>query len=805
MPGEEIRAAIEAALGDPSRVAAAARLLRETGTETSLDRLTALAKRLVGASAVHVAVLTDRLVVVSRQGLPVGELDTGELHGTLCGLTASLSEPLVLEDATTDERAARFPVVRAGEVGAYLGIPLLSREGVVVGSMCAIDPHPHPWTTEQRDALADIAGAVTAELELAAVSAELRETLARQDLVLQAGDVGSFDMDLLTGQITWDERLRTMFGYDAEQSTADLDDMTARVHPDDLDRVQSAITSAIRSAGSYEVEYRVVLPDDGTRWLRNRGRALAGPGRRSVRLIGATYDSTKLREADAQVARILETLPTGFASVTSDFVIGYVNGTAEKILRTSRDRLVGRNVWEAFPSVHPERFRQTYGPALRSGRAVVLEEHYPPLDTWYEIRVWPMDDGFSIYVDDITESRRIAAERRGALAAREEAIAEAERAGHSLRVLAEASAAMGATLDEDLLVELLLDAVVPGLAGWATVRLLRPPSAEHDVVEMVRYRGERDPDAAVTRTATATLLSRDHRPLGTLIAQLPDGDEVVRADQERLLGNLADRASAAIENARLYTTQQRMSEVLQRSMLTRLPEVRDLGIVARYRPTADQAQVGGDWYDAFEQPDGRTVLVIGDVVGHDRHAAAAMGQLRNLLRGLGFDSHVPASELLRGVDRAMHALEVDALATALVAVVEPDSGDGRRTVRWASAGHLPPVVVRGDGTVELLELEDNLLLGVDPGTVRTDQETTLCAADTLLLYTDGLVERRDHSMASALDRLVHCLAEHADGGVRSLEEICDGLLHELVPARPDDDVALIAVRPRRPVGCPGTA
>ena len=91
MPGEEIRAAIEAALGDPSRVAAAARLLREAGTETSLDRLTALAKRLVGASAVHVAVLTDRLVVVSRQGLPVGELDTGELHGTLCGLTASLS------------------------------------------------------------------------------------------------------------------------------------------------------------------------------------------------------------------------------------------------------------------------------------------------------------------------------------------------------------------------------------------------------------------------------------------------------------------------------------------------------------------------------------------------------------------------------------------------------------------------------------------------------------------------------------------------------------------------------------------
>ena len=181
------------------------------------------------------------------------------------------------------------------------------------------------------------------------------------------------------------------------------------------------------------------------------------------------------------MARILETLPTGFASVTSDFVIGYVNGAAEKILRTSRDRLVGRNVWEAFPSVHPERFRQTYGPALRSGRAVVLEEHYPPLDTWYEIRVWPMDDGFSIYVDDITESRRIAAERRGALAAREEAIAEAERVGHSLRVLAEASAAMGATLDEDLLVELLLDAVVPGLAGWATVRLLRPPSAEHDI------------------------------------------------------------------------------------------------------------------------------------------------------------------------------------------------------------------------------------------------------------------------------------------------------------------------------------
>jgi serine phosphatase RsbU (regulator of sigma subunit) len=242
---------------------------------------------------------------------------------------------------------------------------------------------------------------------------------------------------------------------------------------------------------------------------------------------------------------------------------------------------------------------------------------------------------------------------------------------------------------------------------------------------------------------------------------------------------------------------QQMSETLQRSLLTQPPTPGALDIAVRYQPASEAAQVGGDWYDAFTSSDGRTVLVIGDVVGHDRHAAAAMGQLRNLLRGLSFDNAASPADLLHSVDRAIPALEVDCLATVIVASVEPVAEDrpGVRRIRWANAGHVPPAVLRCDGSVELLDTDSCLLLGVDPCAERTEHVVLLGPGDTLLLYTDGLVERRDRALADALVELV----EFLDGSSfpqQPLDDMCDMLLNQMVPAKPDDDVALIAVRPR---------
>ncbi|MCO7221477.1 SpoIIE family protein phosphatase [Klenkia sp. PcliD-1-E] len=233
----------------------------------------------------------------------------------------------------------------------------------------------------------------------------------------------------------------------------------------------------------------------------------------------------------------------------------------------------------------------------------------------------------------------------------------------------------------------------------------------------------------------------------------------------------------------------RLAETLQRSLLTAPPEPDHLHVVPRYLPAAAEAQVGGDWYDAFLGPDGATHLVIGDVTGHDREAAAAMGQLRNVLRGIVWASGGAPAEVLTTLDRAVTGLDVGTLATVLVARVEQVPGG--RLLRWSNAGHPAPLLVDADGEVVLLEGRD-LLLGVDHTAPRHDHEVPLAPGSTLLLHTDGLVERRGSDLDAGTARLVQTVGRLVRAGV-GLDELCDRVL-ATVPRHPEDDVALIALR-----------
>lgn len=238
---------------------------------------------------------------------------------------------------------------------------------------------------------------------------------------------------------------------------------------------------------------------------------------------------------------------------------------------------------------------------------------------------------------------------------------------------------------------------------------------------------------------------------------------------------------------------QRMSEALQRSLLSRPPHTPHLAVGVRYLPAVEQAQIGGDWYDAFHTASGHTMLVVGDVNGHDRDAAAAMGQLRNMLRGLAFDSEGTPAALLRRLDRALRGLEVETLATAVLAQLDQPGPDGTVQVRWSTAGHLPPLLRSTDGSVQALDGSSDLLLGFDPQGERRDHTVTLAPGDTLLLYTDGLVERRGESIDDGVRRLLRAFGEH---GSLPLEDLCDALLAAQLPDGGEDDVALLAVRPQ---------
>jgi serine phosphatase RsbU (regulator of sigma subunit) len=257
---------------------------------------------------------------------------------------------------------------------------------------------------------------------------------------------------------------------------------------------------------------------------------------------------------------------------------------------------------------------------------------------------------------------------------------------------------------------------------------------------------------------------------------------------------VARRAGLALDIARLYSRQLKVAETLQRSLLTPPPQPDHIQIAVRYQPAASNMHVGGDWYDAFQQPDGATLLVIGDVVGHNVDAAAAMGQIRSILRGIAYDRQETPARILSRVDHVLDGLRIGTLATALVARLEqpPEQQDaGTRTLRWSSAGHLPPLLRGADGRVQVLDTRPETLLGTDAVPQRSDHELAVAPGDTLVFYTDGLVEHGRTPIDVGIERLRRLVEEL---GPLDVERLCDALLDRIVRHRPDDDIALVAVR-----------
>lgn len=285
----------------------------------------------------------------------------------------------------------------------------------------------------------------------------------------------------------------------------------------------------------------------------------------------------------------------------------------------------------------------------------------------------------------------------------------------------------------------------------------------------------------------------------TRVAALLIGRGTTRApftDEDRSdLSELAARAGVVIDNLRRYSQEHANSVTLQNALLTAPPSNADLDIVVRYLPAQDRNQVGGDWYDAYQQPDGATVVSIGDVVGHDISAAAAMGQLRGVIRTIGHTIAGTPADTLHRADLAIGGLQIRVLASAILARIEPTPDRTRpRTLHWTNAGHPPPVIVCGTGQVVILERPPDILLGVSPERPRHDHVTALNPGDTLFLYTDGLIERPTEDIDTGLARLAAALngAQH-----RTLDEVCDTVLPAMLLSQ-RDDIALIAVRVPHP-------
>jgi PAS domain S-box-containing protein len=258
------------------------------------------------------------------------------------------------------------------------------------------------------------------------------------------------------------------------------------------------------------------------------------------------------------------------------------------------------------------------------------------------------------------------------------------------------------------------------------------------------------------------------------------------ADEESLLGLMADRAGFAIANAQAYERELGTVEMFQHSLLLKpedLPQPDGLRIWAKYE---SGGAVGGDWYDALELGGGRIAVALGDVVGHGLGAAALMAQLRHATRAYALEGHSPAGVLDR-LDGLVRSLDGGQMATLLYLVVEPD----RASVRLASAGHVPPLVIGPDGQPEYLDSSRDPPLGVFESASHSETELELVPGSTLVLYTDGLVEQRGVSIDAGLDAL---RAAARDPG-EDPEALCERLVKRMLDVHDSqDDIAVLVLR-----------
>ncbi len=796
-----------------------------------VNELTTLAARLLQAPAGQVSLLAEReQVVAASYAADAGQLDRhGQLDQSLCTVTAASGTTLVAPDTRGHPWLAHLPPVTSGTVRAYLGVVLRDEGGHVLGSLCVYDTQPRAWTDEQVTVLGVLGETVAAELSRPIDAEDESDGTLRLQLAVAAADLGSFDHDLRSGTLVWDNRMQALHGYDTTTFPGTLGALHERVHPDDLVRLIDLTAEAVSELGELDVDYRVQLPDGSHRWVVIRGRVLPDMRGGAARMLGTAYERSAEQGVRDELTHLLEAMPAGFVRCDLDWVVTFLNDAAERILDVPKRDLLGGTLWDAFPEARGTTFEAAYAQARDTGNPGMVEAYFAPMDGYFEVHVWPDLTGLSFFFNDISDRTR--------------AQAELEAVSNRLALLADAGARLSASVQPAEVLAVLADLVVPRLAsslvlvvvGEVAELLGQPVSTDGDQLYPV-HAAHADPDLQVTLrrlvselTFSATASSgvgravrtgqvqAVHRVPDELIAERAGTPEQAAAIRllntgpslsvpvrspagglgaltvtaapgkqldELLLTELGNRAAVALDNALTFARRSREITDLQRSLLPReAAAVPGVQVATRYLPAATGALAGGDFFKTI-RVDGRLVAVLGDVMGHGSVSAARAGQLHSVIATLALEGHGPGALLGRlsaGVDTIMD-LE---LATLLVCSYDPV----RREVTTATAGHPPPLFAPLTGCPSYLDIEPGPPIGV---AVDTYAETTwpLESGSTMVLFSDGLIERRGESITEGLERLRQAVEELR----LPPEAVADHILHELGRTRGgDDDVALLVM------------
>ncbi|WP_329585191.1 SpoIIE family protein phosphatase [Kitasatospora sp. NBC_01250] len=549
---------------------------------------------------------------------------------------------------------------------------------------------------------------------------------------------------------------------------------------------------------------------------------------------------------DYHLARqVLDGAMVGIAVFDTELRYRYVNRTLAEINGVPAEEHTGRRMAEVIPGINVDAAESALLAVLADGepRTHIVEgttPSGPPTEPrWWHNAYHRLDSeagtplGAVAMVLEITEDRRI----RQAL----------DRARTRLALLDEAATRIGTTLDVEQASKELTRLLVPQLADVALVDVLEPgrrfaDPPEPGALAMRRLALSSTPElvgtgatvggaGALIEPQAGSAAARCVLDRAPVVLNFPTDEEIrtsatnaervalyrrlglhsavyvpltasgtvigvvllARAgrspgfspDEVALMVELASRAGSSISNAQRYSHEHASTLALQRALLAEPmrphPDVESCG---RYLPAGASAEVGGDWYDTVALPGGRTLLVVGDVMGHGLDAAATMSEYRTLVRALALQRRSPAG-ILREAERIVAAQGQERVATCVLALLDPAA----RSCTYASAGHLPPLLLAPGDRARLLRLPVAPPLGVDVG---GHQQLILPFAPgaTLLLYTDGLVERRDRDIEQSLD----ALAALALDPTAPLEHLIDTALTGLGAGHGEDDVAVLAAR-----------
>ncbi|GAA3156671.1 SpoIIE family protein phosphatase [Streptomyces rameus] len=677
---------------------------------------------------------------------------------------------------------------------------------------------------EQADHLAGAAADPSGLMDLLGVAAVLLEADGRIDM--------------------WSPQAEELFGYSRGEAVGQYA-APLLLNPEHQDAAITLFAEVMETGRSWAGAFPVRHRDGSTRMIEFRNMRLTD-NLGDHYALGLATDRNMLRHMERKLAlsnRLVAQAPIGLAVLDTELRYLTVNPALAAMHGVAEADHFGRGLRDILTGAAFERAETVMREALESGVPVVDRELVgrtaadPDNDHAWALSVYRLEDhhgqalGIATVVVDVTDRYRAAK--------------EAEHAQQRLRLMANGSARIGTTLEVERTAQELADVVVPDLADMVSVDLLDSVlrTGRTDLEEgpalfralAVKTAYPTDAAQAIVPPGRLTTYHADHpashciRTLRPLLITHLDSEELSRvaADTEaaRLLARagvhtdmavpliargqvigvmglararnplpfdeddltlaceLASSAALSIDNAVLHQHIRDTAETLQRSLLPRLPPRRPgLEIAARYRPAQAFHEVGGDWYDVIPLSGDRTALAVGDVMGSGIPAATTMGRLRTATSTLA-DLDLDPARILTHLDKITHGLD-PYIATCVYAVYDPH----RAQLHVASAGHLPPVLLRAGKRPELLDLPTGIPLGV--GGVPFETTTIdLVPGDRLVLYTDGLVETRSDPIDERLDDLLALLASPD----RTAEETCDRLLRELRHPAGHDDVALLVV------------